>query len=79
MTRIESLNLIEEQFTQTAQAYIDGHYPNKFEDDIEVLAFIWKLLYAAQDKFEQALSLGKSQLDALSHANTVFTSKSVLL
>jgi hypothetical protein len=40
MTRIESLKIIEEEFTQAAQAYIREYYTNKLEDDIEATHYL---------------------------------------
>lgn len=77
MTNIESLELIEELYTKEAYNYINEYYPNQFKDDTESLGFVWKLLYAAHDLYKEAILLGQSDLDALSSAKSIFTSKTI--
>ena len=79
MTKIESLELIEERFMKTAFEQVRQTHANQIEDDVDALPFAWKLLYAAHDKFEQALSLGEASSKALEEASTVFIPNTVLL
>lgn len=79
MTKIESLELIQEHFMKVAFEQVWQTHADQIEDDVDALPFAWKLLYAAHDKFEEALSLGKSNNKALEDASTVFISKTALL
>lgn len=79
MTKIESLELIEEWFMKTAFEQVRQTHADQIADDVDALPFAWKLLYAAHDKFEQALSIGKSDSEALLEASTIFISKSIQL
>lgn len=79
MTKIESLELIEERFMKAAFQQVWQTHVDLIKDDVDALPFAWKLLYAAHDKFEKALSLGKSIDKALEEASTVFISETALL
>ena len=79
MSKIESLELIQERFMKTTFEQVWQTHADQMEDDIDALPFAWELLYAAHDKFEEALSLGKSSKKALEEAGTVFISKTALL
>ena len=77
MSKIESLELIEELFSKVAFEQIRETHKDQIEDDIEASPFVWKLLYAAHDKYLEAISIGKTELDALCMAKSIFTSKSI--
>lgn len=79
MTKIESLEIIQERFMKAAFEQVWQTHADQIEDDVDALPFAWKLLYAAHGKFEEALSLGKSNNKALEEASRVFISKTVLL
>lgn len=77
MTEIESLELIQELFAKVALEQVRKSHKDQIEDDIDADPFVWELLYIAHNKYLEAISIGKTEVDALCIAKNVFTSKSI--
>lgn len=77
MTKIESLELIQELFARIALEQIRETHKDQIEDDIDADPFVWSLLYAAHDKYLDAISIGKTEIEAMCLVTSIFTSKPV--